>query len=158
MSKRTITRVFAGSVAALAAGLVLLFVAGALAYDNGTFVMEGPDVVGVRSTPFGWSMLALAGLAVLTMFAALVGQLVAWIGAVVNTAQLTDKSWFIILLVAGLLSLGFIAMIVYIIAGPDDRRRPQPTAPELVGGAYRQRERVGSDESRAVPVGHRHGM
>lgn len=142
MSKRTITRVFAGSLAALAAGLVLLFVAGALAYRNGTFIMDGPDVVGVRSTPFGWSMLALAGLAVLTMFAALVGQLVAWIGAVLSTAQLADKTWFIILLVAGLLSVGFIAMVIYIIAGPDDRLRPRPTAPELVGVAHGQRERI----------------
>jgi hypothetical protein len=142
MSKRTITRVFAGSLAALAAGLVLLFVAGALAYQNGTFIMDGPDVVGVRSTPFGWSMLALAGLAVLTMFAALVGQLVAWIGAVVTTAQLADKTWFILLLVAGLLSVGFIAMVIYIIAGPEDRRRPPPTAPELVGAAHGQRERI----------------
>jgi hypothetical protein len=87
-------------------------------------------------------MLALAGLAVLTMLGALVGQLVAWIGAVVNTGQLADKTWFIILRVAGLLSVGFIAMVIYIIAGPDDRRRPRPTAPELIAPAHGQPERV----------------
>jgi hypothetical protein len=41
-------------------------------------------------------------------------------GSVINTAQLKDKTWFIILLVTGLLSFGFIAMIIYLIAGPDD--------------------------------------
>ena len=45
--------------------------------------------------------------------------LVAWIGAVLNTAQLEDKTWFIVLLVLGLLSFGFVAMIAYVIAGPD---------------------------------------
>ena len=43
-----------------------------------------------------------------------------WVGAVVNTAGLKDKTWFTILLVKGLLSLGFIAMIIYLIAGPGD--------------------------------------
>ena len=52
--------------------------------------------------------------------AAAVTQFVAWVGAVINAAQLKDKTWFIILLVTGLLSFGFIAMIIYLIAGPDD--------------------------------------
>ena len=43
----------------------------------------------------------------------------AWIGAVVNTSRLEDKTWFVVLLVLGLLSFGFIAMLVYILAGPD---------------------------------------
>jgi hypothetical protein len=65
-------------------------------------------------------MAALAGVAILVMLAATVTQFVAWVGAVINTAQLKDKTWFIILLVTGLLSFGFIAMIIYLIAGPDD--------------------------------------
>jgi hypothetical protein len=143
VSKRTVTRVFGGSLVAVAAGLVLLFVAGGLTYANGSFIMDGPDVVGVRSTPFGWSMIALAGLAVLTMLAALVGQFVAWIGAVMNTAQLEDKTWFVVLLVAGLLSFGFIAMLIYIIAGPKDQQPRQPIAPQPTRSPAQWREPVG---------------
>jgi hypothetical protein len=47
------------------------------------------------------------------------GQLVAWIGAVINTAQLQDKTWFLVLLLLGVLSFGFIAMVFYVLAGPD---------------------------------------
>jgi hypothetical protein len=38
--------------------------------------------------------------------------------ALINTAGLQDKTWFIILLVTGLLSFGFIAIIIYLVAGP----------------------------------------
>jgi hypothetical protein len=41
-----------------------------------------------------------------------------------NTAELTDKTWFIILLVLGLFSFGLVAMIAYVIAGPDGHRSP----------------------------------
>jgi hypothetical protein len=143
MSKRMVTRVFGGSLVALAASLILLLVAGGIAYANGSFVMDGPDVVGVTSTPLTWSMIALAGLAILTMFGALIAQFVAWIGAVVNTAQLPDKTWFVVLLVMGLLSFGFIAMVIYIIAGPKD---PEPTpwaAPLPVEPRTSEREPVG---------------
>jgi amino acid transporter len=128
MSKRTVTRLFAASVAALAAGLVLVFSAGALAYANGNFVMNGPEVVGVRSSPFGWVMLSVAVVALVTIFGAFVAQIVAWIGALVNTAQLDDKTWFVVLLAAGLLSVGFIAMLIYILAVPADRRPARPAA------------------------------
>ena len=123
MSKRTITRTFVGSLIALAAGLVLLIGAGGPAYAQGSFIMDGPDVVGVRSTPFGWAMVALAALSVVTMLGAMIAQFVAWIGAVINTAQLADKTWFLVLLILGLLSFGFIAMVLYLVAGPPD---PQP--------------------------------
>jgi hypothetical protein len=80
--------------------------------------MDGPDVVGVRSTPSGWALILLAIVGMLTTIGALVAQFVAWIAAVVNTAQLPDKTWFIVLLVCGLLSFGFVATVVYLIAGP----------------------------------------
>ena len=120
MSKATITRLFIQSVVAMAGGLVLLLVAGLLAYANSTFVMNGPDVVGFRTTPFGWVMIGLALLATLVMVGAAIAQFVAWVAAVANTAGLPDKTWFIILLVAGLFSFGFVAMIVYLVAGPGD--------------------------------------
>lgn len=89
-----------------------------MAYANGSFVMDGPDVVGVTSTPFTWSMVALAGLAVVTMFGAVVAQFVAWIGPLVTTAQPADKTSFVIVLVMGLLSFGLIAMVLSLITGP----------------------------------------
>jgi hypothetical protein len=131
VSKRTVTRTFVGSLVALAAGLVLLVGASSLAYTQGSFIMDGPDVVGVRSTPFGWSMVALAAVAVLTMLGALVAQFVAWIGAVINTARLADKTWFIVLLVLGVLSFGFVAMVIYVAAGPDD---PPPAQADVAPG------------------------
>jgi hypothetical protein len=138
-----ITRVFGGSLAALAAALILLLVAGGTAYASGGLIMEGPDVVGVTSTPLTWSMVALAALAVLTMFAAAIAQFVAWIGALVNTVQLPDKTWFVVLLVMGLLSFGFIGMLIYIFAGPKDAEPATPAAPLPVEPRASLRQPVG---------------
>jgi hypothetical protein len=139
MSKSTITKTFVGSLVGLAAGLVLLVVAGGLVYANGNFVMNGPDVVGVRSTPSAWALILLAVVGLLAMIGGVVGQFVAWIGAVINTAELPDKTWFIVLLVCGLLSFGFVAMVVYLIAGPKDaqpsRVPPIPAQPSAGRGA-----------------------
>ena len=126
MKKSMIDRVFVGSLIALLGGLVLLAVAAGLAYANGSFVMDGPDVVGINATPFGWAMIIVAALAVAVMIGAAVAQFVAWVGAVLNTAQLENKAWFVVLLVTGLLSFGFIAMLVYVIAGPQDPMAPSP--------------------------------
>jgi hypothetical protein len=123
MHKTLIRRLFVGSLIALAGGLVLLAVAGGLAYANSSLVKSGPDVTGIHATALGWVMIGLAGVAILVLVAAAITQFVAWVGAVINTAQLQDKTWFIVLLVTGLLSFGFIAMVVYLIAGPED---PQP--------------------------------
>lgn len=100
-----IRKLFVGSLVALAGGLVLLVVAEGLAYASSGFVKDGPDVVGIT-------------------------QFIAWVGAVLNTAPLEDQTWFIVLLVTGLLSSGFIAMIVYLVAGPDDPLSVQ-TGPAL---------------------------
>jgi hypothetical protein len=123
MHKTLIRKLFVGSLIALAGGLVLLAVAGGLAIANSSLVKNGPDVTGIHATALGWVMIGLAGVAILVLVAAAITQFVAWVGAVINTAQLEDKTWFIVLLVTGLLSFGFIAMIVYLIAGPED---PQP--------------------------------
>jgi len=40
----------------------------------------------------------------------------------VNTYQLEDKTWFLVLLVLDLFSFGFLAMLAYIFAGPDSTR------------------------------------
>jgi hypothetical protein len=120
MSRATIRKLFVASLVAIAGGLVLLAGAGTLAYANATVVKNGPDVVAVHASPFGWVMIGLAAVAILVLIAAAITQFIAWLAAVIHTAELADKTWFVVLLVTGLLSFGFIAMAVYLIAGPDD--------------------------------------
>jgi len=123
MTKSTVTKIFIGSLFAIAGGVVLLGAALFLAYANGTFIMRGPDVVGIHASAFTWSMAAVAIVGMLAVIGGALAQFVAWIGAVLNTSRLEDKTWFIVLLVLGLLSFGFIAMIVYLVAGPDGTRQ-----------------------------------
>ncbi len=122
MSKSTVTKIFVGSLVAIVGGLVLLGAGLFLAYVNGTFIMDGPDVVGVHPSAFTWSMAGLAIVGILAVIGGTLGQFIAWIGAVLNTARVDDKAWFIALLVLGLLSFGFLAMLLYVVAGPDGTR------------------------------------
>jgi len=80
-----------------AGALVLFFVAVGLVYASGGFVLDGADVVGVEPTAFGWSMIGVAAFTVLVMVLAALAQLIAWVAAVVDTAELPDKTWFIVL-------------------------------------------------------------
>ncbi len=128
MRKTTVVKFFVSSLIGMAASAVLFIVAGALALGNDVFVMDGPDVVGIKTGVFGWTLLALAVVAVLGMLAAVTVQFIAWVGAVLNTAQLPDKTWFVVVLAGGLVSLGFLATLAYVIAGPNDE---QPAADSL---------------------------
>jgi hypothetical protein len=119
MSKSLINKLFFGSLIGLVGGLILLAVAGGLAFANNVFVMNGSDVTGINVSPLAWTLLSLMGLGVLVIAAAAITQFVAWIGAVLNTSSLPDKGWFIVLLVLGLLGFPFIVTLAYVIAGPD---------------------------------------
>ena len=119
MTKSTVTRLFGASVIAVVAGFVLGFVAVIVAIASNSLVMRGPDVVGIEPTGLAWSMVGVAVLAVLAIVGGAIGGLVSWIGALLNTALLEDKTWFVLLLVLGILSFGFVAMVAYVIAGPD---------------------------------------
>jgi hypothetical protein len=119
VTKSTVTKFFVGGIVAVIAGLILAVVAVWAAFAAGEFVLDGPDVSDVQFTPFGWSMVGLMIIGSFSMFGGAIAGLVAWIGALINTAQLADKAWFVLLLVLGLLSFGFIAMVAYVIAGPD---------------------------------------
>ena len=119
MSKPTVVKLFVGSAVAFVAGVLLALGAVWFAYANGAFVMSGPDVTGIQPTAFAWSTVGLLVLATLAIIGGLIGGLVSWIGALLNTAQVDDKTWFIVLLVLGLLSFGIVAMIAYVIGGPD---------------------------------------
>lgn len=127
MAKSTVTRLFFGGVVAAIAGVVFGFVAVWAAYASGAFVMNGPDVTGITMTPFAWLMVGVAVASLLVVMGGFIAGLVAWIGALLNTAQIDDKAWFVVLLLLGIFSLGFIAMLVYVVAGPDgtaQRRLP----------------------------------
>ncbi len=119
MSKPLITKLFFASLMALVAGAIALVVALVWAFANGVFVMDGPHLVGVETSGIGWSLVGLAIVGVLAAMGGAIGQFVAWIGAVLNTSHLEDKTWFVLLLVLGLLSFGFVAMLVYVVVGPD---------------------------------------
>jgi hypothetical protein len=138
MSKPTIDRLFIGSALAVIAGILLALAAIIAAYGGGAFVMDGPDVVGFAGDAFAWSMIGLVILGSMAVIGGSIGGLVAWIGALLNTAQLENKTWFIVLLVLGLFSFGVIAMIAYVIGGPDGTRAAQArTAQPLdVGSAH----------------------
>jgi hypothetical protein len=119
MSKATITKVFIGGAIALLAGATLIIAAVWIAIANDVFVMSDNEVVGVRGSGLAWSMLGLGIAGGVAMIGGMIAGLVAWIGALLNTADLESKNWFLVLLLLGIFSFGFFAMIAYVIAGPD---------------------------------------
>ena len=131
MTKQTISKIFIGSIIAVVAGAILAIGAVTIAFANGVFVMDGPDVVGVRGTGLAWTMVGVGIVAALVVMGGFVGGLISWIGALLNTAQLDDKMWFVILLLLGIWSLGLFAMIAYVIAGPDGRPAAVPRGARL---------------------------
>lgn len=138
MTKSAITKLFVSGALAMVGGGVLAFVAVVISGMNGGFVMKGPDVVGIQGSGLGWSMAALAGAGILAAIGGLLAQFIAWIGAVINTAQLADKTWFVLLVVVGILSFGFVGMVCYLVAGPEGSEivaRRQALAASPIGGA-----------------------
>ena len=129
MGRSLLVKLFFGSLIGFVAGAVVLVVAGAVAIGNDVFVMNGPDVVGLNSGPLTWTVIGLMALASLIMILAAVAQVVAWIGAVLDTANRPDKTWFVALLVLGLLGFGFVATLVYVIAGRVETPAQAPIQP-----------------------------
>lgn len=133
MTKPMITRLFVGSIVAVVAGVVLSLIAVISAFAGGSFQTDGPDVTGVNWSSFTWSMILLMILGGLAVLGGAIGGLIAWIGALINTAQLTDKMWFVLLLVLGIFSFGFVAMIAYVLVGPDAYRDEVGVQPAHLG-------------------------
>lgn len=131
MSKSTVTRIFVGSAIALLAGAVVTVALVWIAIANDIFIQRGPNDIDVQGSALAWSLLGPAILGGLAMAAGAIGAFVAWIGALLNTSQLESKTWFLVLLLLGVFSFGFFAMIAYVIAGPDgtgeDARHAAPT-------------------------------
>lgn len=123
MAKGLVTKLFVGGVVAAIAGAVVCVGAVVALFATGAFVLSGPDVVGFNSTPFAWGLVGLCVAGCIAMFAGVIAGLVSWIGALLNTAQLESKAWFVVLLLLGIWSLGFFAMIAYVAIGPDSTER-----------------------------------
>ena len=130
MNKAVITRVW---VAGLIVGVVGLVVAavgtGIMLGLGGHFVWRGSEVVGFTpsfNAEF-WTGVGLVSGGGLLLIGGAIVQFVAWIGALINTWQLEDKLWFVLLLVLGLVRFEFVIMLIYLFAGPDGlARRPAP--------------------------------
>jgi hypothetical protein len=122
MSKQTVTRLFVGSLIAVVVGIVFAVVGVALAFASGALVVSGQDLTTVEPIRLTATAIVAITIGALGIIGGAIGQFVAWIGAVINTSRLEDKTWFILLLVLGLLSFGFVAMLVYVLAGPDGTR------------------------------------
>jgi hypothetical protein len=128
MRKSTITKtwimgliVFAGGllVGGLGVGLMLAFGGQYTPAPSGNGYDFNPTING-----FFWMTVSLIVLGFAVAAAGGIVQLAAWIGALVNTYQIADKTWFAILLLSGLLGfafglLGFAGMVAYLVAGPD---------------------------------------
>ena len=75
-------------------------------------------VWGTTSTP---NNLALFVVGIIIISLGSLAVTVAWIGALIRTAQLGEWTWFVLLLV-----LQGITLLVYVIAGPDQLRQTAP--------------------------------
>jgi hypothetical protein len=121
MSKASVTKLFISGLIAALAGAVLLIVAVAVALANDVFVLNGSEIVDVRATPLAGTMLGLGIVGLLTVVGGAIAGLISWIGALLNTAQMPGKGWFVGLLLLGIFNFGFFAMIAYLVAGPDSK-------------------------------------
>ncbi|MBA3235405.1 MAG: hypothetical protein H0T59_05355 [Chloroflexi bacterium] len=137
MSKPTVTRLFVIGALAVGAGAVMGGLAVGIAIATDAFVMNGPDIVGLRGSLLTWSLLGLGLVGGLSMLGGLAVGFVSWIGALLNTSRLESRAWFVALLLLGLFNLGFFAMLAYVLAGPDGwddaprRGAPSPASPAL---------------------------
>jgi hypothetical protein len=133
MTRSVIVRLFVGSLIGAGVGTALFVLAVAVGIGDQVLIMNGPDVVGVRPGALSTMMIVTAGLAILLWMAATVAVVVAWVGAIINTASLPSKTWLVIELVLGLLGLPFVAVLAYLVGRPEatayDPVRPaQPAA------------------------------
>ena len=121
--KKTITRLFVGALATFGAGLVLGVAALWAALASDAIDLGGSHLVDVNGGSGAWAALGLVVVGSLAILGGTVVAVVSWIAALVNTWQLEDKLWFGALLALGLLGFGVIAMIAYVVAGPDGTKQ-----------------------------------
>jgi hypothetical protein len=130
VSKASVTRLFVGAGLVVVGGFIVAIVALVVALLNGVVTIGGEDVVRIDGDAFG-DMLVWILISGFLIGAGTIGAIAAWIGALFNTVQLDDKTWFVILLVLGLASFGWLAMIAYVLSGPDGRADTRAAGPVL---------------------------
>jgi hypothetical protein len=135
MSKKNVTRLFVAAAVACGAGVVLAIAALWAALASDAINLGGDHVIDVNGGSGAWSALVLVVVGSLVILAGIVTAVVSWIAALLNTWQLEDKVWFGSLLVSGLLGFGVVAMIAYVVAGPDGTS--QGLARPAIAGAAR---------------------
>ena len=118
MSKGTVTRLFIGAILAVVVGCAVALATVVAALAGGTVAIGGPNVVTLDGSAFAGALAWLV-VASLVITGGAIAAIASWIGALLNTARLDDKTWFVALLILGLLSFGWVAMAAYVIAGPD---------------------------------------
>lgn len=140
MTKSTVTKTWIAGLVVLAAGLVAAMVGVALMLAYGGTFTQATDPNQMKFVPdysgFFWTTIWVIVLGGILAAVGGIVQLAAWIGALVNSYLLPDKTWFAVVLIGGVLGLafgliGFGAMVAYVIAAPDGAlyRKPQiPTA------------------------------
>ena len=133
MSRSSITKLFAGSIVAVLLSVVLFVVAVGVILGTGTFVTSGGAITSFQVSSITPAMIALILLGLAALAVGCVGLFIAWIAALVNTARLPDRIWFVMLLLLGLFSFGWLAVLVYLLAAPDDMGQPAPPASAMVG-------------------------
>jgi hypothetical protein len=123
MSKKNVMRLFLGALVGVGAGLVLGFAALWAALASDAIDVDGSDVIDVNGGSGAWTALGLVIVGSLAILGGTVAAAVSWIAALLNTWPLEDKMWFASLLALGLLGFGVIAMIAYVVAGPDGTKQ-----------------------------------
>src|SRR5690242_19359217 len=131
MTKRTITIIWLiGIGVMIVGGLLALFGSLALASHIGAFTANYQYAAYVPDGTF-WALVSFIILGGIAVLGGIVVQVVSWIGAVINTNRLVDKTWFNVLLWCGVAALvltlftglgtliGWVLMIVYLVGGPD---------------------------------------
>ena len=134
MSKKNITRLFVGAIVAVGVGLILGFAALWAALASDAIDLGGSDYIDVNGGSGAWTALALVIVGSMVMLGGTIAAVVSWIGALLNTWQLEDKLWFGALLAGGLLGLGVVVMIAYVVAGPDGTKQTV-ARPGIAGAA-----------------------
>ena len=134
MSKKNIARLFVGATIAVVAGVVLGIAALLAALASDAIDLGGSDYIDVNGGSGAWTALALVIVGSMVMLGGTIAAVVSWIGALLNTWQLEDKLWFGALLAGGLLGLGVVAMIAYVVAGPDGMKQ-SVARPRIAGAA-----------------------
>jgi hypothetical protein len=122
MTKSMVDRLFIGAIVAVIVGWVVAIIAIIASVATGAVVIGGRNVLSVNGAALAPALVVLA-VAFLLVTGGTIAGVVSWVGALLNTAQLDDKTWFVLLLVLGIWSFGFVAMVAYVVAGPDGTRR-----------------------------------